>query len=254
MFLFMSALAAGCGVEGPCQYDEKCVPLSTEGSEPSPEIFVDQREIDFGRFAVGVTETSSFRIENPWGPPLEIESIQVVESTLDDRGGAELRLEENGTRVLEEGESLVVRLIYEPADESPDSGYIHIASNAPAESRVSISIDSTVTYCSRTSPEELDFGEVALGETETREVTVENCNRDVPLRVMDLFVDRHANLFILETTELDERDGELFVPPNSVASVEIQFTPEVAIDYFSSLAVFTEDAERVVELSATGVE
>jgi len=178
-----------CGDGGSCPtgqvcVDGQCVPEGADGGDggdgadgaddtPVPDIEIvsppaaaGQHQLDFGSVLVGVTSSAQVVVRNAGAAELrilqlnfelgtDVEDFSLPQATLDSLPIA-----------IPAGQQAVIDILYTASDGLTDHGILDIISNDPDEALVKIHLLSEFkgTAEAQVSPEQLDFGDVPLGQ------------------------------------------------------------------------------------------
>ncbi len=143
----------------------------TEGT-PMPNIAVDRTAFEFGEIAVNSTATDSLVIANTGATLLEIDALFTTDAHFS---------VSSTSLVLNPGQSETVFVSYTPDATEVNNGSLMIQSNDPDQSEITISLQgSGFVPTIIISPDNLSV-ELPQGETDMREITIDNSQRSVPL-------------------------------------------------------------------------
>ena len=207
-----------------------------------PQVAVAVDELDFGMIEAGTSNAINLEINNSGTAPLEISDVQVEPSEI---FGSNFP---SGGRTLEPGTSMTVRVTYTPDDPGEShEGTLTIVSNDPESPQTQIAlIGKTIGNPELVvDMEELNFGDVAAGTSETLSIEITNSGSGV-LEISEMIADP-------DVFSTDFSDGEvIMVEPDSSMTVVVTFAPEEEdMTYEGTLTIVSNDPdhpERVVAL------
>ena len=207
-----------------------------------PQVTVNVDELDFGMIEAGTSNAINLEINNSGSAPLEISNVTVEPS------GIFRTNFPSGGRTLDPGSSMTVRVSYTP-DEPGEShqGTLTIVSNDPESPQVQLGlIGKTIGYPELVVDlDELNFGDVAAGTSETLTIEITNMGSGV-LEISEIIAD--PDVF---STDFSDEESTMLEPDSSMTIV-VTFAPvQEDMTYEGTLTIVTNDPdhpERVVAL------
>ncbi|GEM_PF-2447143 len=229
------------------QFSEPVIILEKES-----EIWVSGESLDFGSLTEGESGTLSFQIESRGDADL-IGDVSLA----DDDGGAFAIISGEGDFELESGASLEVEITFTPGAAGDFSGLIAISHDAVNESApVEVTLQGTGTAAPMpaivVSANEVEFDEVAAGESDTHSFTVTN-NGDAELSGEVSLADDAGGAFAITSGS-----GSFNLGPADDFEVTISFNPDNAGGFTGQLEIVhnadNNDSPFEVALMGTGAE
>lgn len=230
-------LAAAMLVASGCSNDKK---EDFIDGDP-PDMVTDVDSIVFVGIAQGSTDTQTLTVMNVGKGDLDIDSVKLVEETLDD-SGQEFQKGSNWVNSLVLGQDEVLRISvdYTPGDKQPDNGHIELRTNDPKHPGgiARIPLETPALAPRIYAKENITFRRVPPVNDSTRNkfwqlTEVQNIGQ-VPLNVTDLVLaprDSDFSVSFPETTDMEadpaddaeEFDGQL--EPGASFPVRVYFNP-----------------------------
>ena len=219
------------------------VPLSGRGQVRPPQIELLNREgLDFGGVALGQSEKENLLLLNRGGSPFAVE-IELEAGT----GEYEA---EHASLLLQPGESRAVAVVFSPKEEGPRPGALWVGTQS---GRRRVELEGRGKYL-KLNPSSVEFGRVAVGETQNRLVEITNTG-NADFRVERVVVGDEA--FLVHNPV--DPDGEFLLPANSLRPLplNIGFLPAKRglVSTPLKLEGFWEEGTETLEvlLNGTGV-
>ncbi|RMG15735.1 MAG: choice-of-anchor D domain-containing protein [Deltaproteobacteria bacterium] len=219
---------------------ELTVPINAEGSAPDIEVCVlasdcsaetvcndmDTLSMHFPVTAINASTTCPVRITNTGALPLKRLAWDFKSGNR--RRDYLLDPEDLGSLGdLGEGEGVEVNVTFQPKSGGLQEALLEIVSSDPDEGAVTIHLEGMgdgPKVCPDPFPQ-VDFGTVAVGATEPREVTLENCGT-LPLDITKLEVQDNSggpsNVFAMGA---GAPGTPISLNPGETATVPVEFTP-----------------------------
>ena len=149
--------------------DAPVVTATITGRTPYPVILVDPVALEFEPQEVGESDTLDISIENTGDAELTIDSLRII------GGGADEFSYRSFCGTIAQSTSCVLEAIFTPGAVGDHSATLHIYSNDPYHSEVTVSLQGR-TPSARIAIETdvLDFGSVPVGNLASAQLTIEN--------------------------------------------------------------------------------
>lgn len=159
-----------------------------------------------------------------------------------------------GTLRVAPGEALFLVVTYTPRDDGADEGLITFATNAPEHRNVTVPVTAGSGPPEiAVSPQTVDFGRIAAGETGRQRVTVTNAGLR-PLHLTRVGLDGSTD-FSVHLAGRDPRrapealadpdgDGEPGLAPGAHVELELRYAPRVEGPDSGSLLLYSDDPGR----------
>ena len=228
------------------------VTMTVVDQDPA-ELAVSPTELAFGEVDLGDDATQSFTVSNAAASG----AMSLELSALDLSGDGEFAITGGDCAVgteLDPGEDCSVEVTFTPSAVDTFSGQVDIATVDGQSDTVTLSGEGAADPAELgVSPTELDFGEVALGQSSAMSVTVSNVAEagamNLELSALDLTGDAEFSV-----TGGDCAVGSELEPGES-CTVEVSFEPVDEVASSGSLSVETADGQsQAVALDGEGVE
>ncbi len=233
------ALAALFGVSAVGCSDGSHGDGNIDGNIPNPGIIqANPLPLVFRDVAVGDSATIKVRVSNSsWGA-LKITSIELIEDTDDDEGGAVefRRVAWPETAELREGEFFDLTVVYSPLDQSPDKGRIVIRSNDPEKGEFTIPILAKDSAPNLSVASPIVFQDVDPVTPQTRNAAwrlseVRNTG-DAPLKITDIALVGSLDFSVSYPASLDSTDpstdaqaAPTLLEPDASFPIRVYFNP-----------------------------
>lgn len=207
-----------------------------------------ERTIDFGERAVGEEGHSKVTVRNAGGGTLGV-------TTLAD--GLENFEVEPRTLELGGGEAATVSVVYAPTESGNHSAGIGFEPDSAGNESATFEVTGEATPPPEMAvdPRSINFDEVAVGETATETVTIENEGEgDLEISALEL---RDDDVFGGPGDDQVSPDDPLTVRPGETHTVDVAFTPETDQPRSTSLVIRSNDPvnpNSVVYVTSTNVE
>jgi hypothetical protein len=219
------------------------LPLKGKGQIRPPQVEVLNREgLDFGGVAIGHTQKENLILLNRGGSAFAVE-IGLDEPT------AEYQIDQSSF-LLQPGESRAVSVVFAPKEEGLRPGGLWVATES---GRRRIGLAGTGKYL-KLNPATIDFGRVAVGETQNRLVEIANIgNADFTI---DRVVVGDAAFLVHNPVDADDR---FLLPANSLRALPLNLgfvpTERGLVSAPLKLEGFWEEGTETLEvlLNGTGV-
>ena len=212
-----------------------------------------------------------FEVRNIGGAPLALNDVLIVpfESdfsfsfppTIDAPPSADLS---EPPPLIDPGDSLVVRVFFNPSDTLPSTAELVFFTNDPDSPETIVELaGNTGAPCMELSEEtQIDFGTGAVGFTTSRTIVVENCSSEVPLQITDFDVcTNDTNGACSAGGAFGVNVGTLgasgMIAPSETATLVVSFSPVDLVMYSGELSVSSDDPAKptiVVPLAGVGTD
>ena len=214
--------------------------ISGTGVEPPPERIIRLTgNLNFGEIEVGSSETRNLRIHNDGTDPLDVSAINYPAEVFSGNW--------QGGTVAPGGSRLVV-VTFAPTEAQNYSGEVSVDSNATSGTNTRAISASGVLPPTRIIrlTGELDFGQVEVGSSDTRELVIHNDGNAA--------LDVSGITFPAEVFAGDWDGGE--IEAGGSRTVEISFAPTEAQSYEGEVVVDSDatSGTNTRAISGTGVE
>ncbi|MEY3014496.1 MAG: hypothetical protein RIT45_3231 [Pseudomonadota bacterium] len=249
--------------EGDPDWEGKTYAIAFEASPGQPSLKCAGVDvIDFGNLGAGKGAKETFKCQSVGSSAVTIEKIELFSTTdapLTVRfEGQEVTLDKSydGTPTLEiaSGASITFEAeLAALATADKVGATLRIHSNSTGQSEISIQfLANSSGPCLKLSPNALDFGEVGIGQPESREIQIIGCGTE-PVNVVSIALEGGSSAdFSLDfdTASFLEgakptADAPLVVQPNATETVRVRFAP-TAQGGATSGTVAIEDGDGVV--------
>ena len=228
--------------------DNPKIDIIVQGSGVHPDIVINPPSIDFGNSPVGLTKSSSFDITNLGLGTLTVSSITssspmfvVTESSLE----------------IESRQVRNVSVLFTPTSGGSKTGTLTLINNDPDSPDISLSMTGygafpSVQYYTLNSygvkvysPESLSFESSVIGESKTKQVSIQNVGR------VDLSVSITSTVyqFTIDSTDI-------IVTSESIQNITISFMTNSIGDFTGSIDFTTNDPDNStfsIDVSGSGV-
>ena len=211
----------------------------------APDIDVQPTALDFGEVQVGESKTMRVTVSNLGDLPLEITAISILGKNPDEFSYTTDCL----SGPVNPGSSCLIDVTFSPSSEGSKSANLVISSNDPDEQTVSVSL-SGVGYIPdiEVEPASLDFGNVEVGKTATKQVTVRNAGSGGTITVTDVRISGQDSSEFSFTNNCTYPLG-----PGEECTVDVSFTPSSEGTKSATLEIYSDDPdEPKVNVSLTG--
>ena len=215
------------------------VPLSGVATGVS-NIVVEPTQVDFGGVPIGQSAAQILSVRNTGSEALSISSIQTSDPAFTVQGETVFRLEPDASR------ELVVS--FAPTSGGAQQASLAIQSDDPDEPTVTVSLSGSGLGVPRVAvePSQLQFGDVALGQSAEQSLTVHNTGT--------------ANLVVHDIQSGDPAFGvtgatSFELAPGDFRDVAITFSPAASGALQATLSILSNDPEQpaiTVALAGTG--
>ncbi len=252
----------------------------TQTGEEGPKLVVDSRVV-FDSVAPGSRASQRVPLANEGAEPLAIEEVELTGSSqftvtvaVDQSTGGEGDAGAGGApdpdldepisaldnSSLSAGESVDLRVYFEPEDDQPAEADLEISSDAPARSETVVSISGNLgSPCLETNVgSELDFEQVSTDGTATRTVSIENCRSiasDLVVQNIELTDDAGGAFGLREDSLPDEiSDGMGYtLEDDERLTFVVEFAPSDLQSYNGKLRIDSNDpAAQTREIDVVG--
>lgn len=208
------------------------VPLS--GTGVAPKLVVDPSALDFGPQRVGVSRGATITLSNPGTDVLTISSLAT--------GSGDFTVLASAPIVLAPGGSTAFTVLFTPSIEATVSDTLTIVSDA-ATSPTTVALTGTgVAPAIAVDPPALSFGDVRVGTTVTRTVTVSNPGTDT-LTISSITAD---GAFAAATA------APLLVAPGDTAAIDVDFTPPAVGAATGTLTIVSDASAQPTTIALDG--
>ncbi len=182
--------------------------------DPTPVIFLDPIELDFGDVSTNKTKDLPVSISNTGERPMKISNMAVL--------GAGFTVINLSADSLEPGEKATAVIRFTPADTGVVHGLMTVISNAGLGDAAAMlrgrGVPPGIPALTH-SPDTLDFGEIVLGNIKALEVHISNRSQ-INLRINDeRIVGKDSTMFLVA------RASSLILLPGDRDSVQVVFAP-----------------------------
>lgn len=251
----------GCGADG-----GRC-------SEPRPRLSVDPPRLLLGDVPRGGYKAAAVRLANEGDAPLTVSAL-----LLDDDAAGQLALlaavplplvldpARDGYPVPEG--VVAVGIAARPEQIGPIQGTLMVRTDDPAQDWLPVPIEGRATgVCLALEPGPLEYGEVAIGTAEEREVELKSCGNlalevtEVLLLELEGGTPQHGDGFTIARApagllcDAPQRacSGGLLLAEGAVARLSLRYAPQAAEVSFASLVARSrEPQQHVAELQVSG--
>ncbi len=225
--MWMMLALLGCGEQ-----------VAPEVEEVLPgDVLVTPATLDFGAVAVHEEATASVVISNVGEGDLYIYDVQFA----DDTRRPHWRLSGGRSGRLSSGESIELEVVFHPMDLSDADVTLLIPSDDPDEPQVTVILkgEALGVPALRVEPSQLDFGEVAIGDSARQSITIAN-DGSADLEIIAVGM---ANASEHYTVVLDPTGSDV-QPLQDDGRVMIDFAPQATGTLTNSITLTTSDPER----------
>ena len=216
-----------------------------------PRLELTSEAYDFGEVVVGYQRTLSIGLSNTGRGDLELTDWALAEDASDD-----FELREPAPLTVAPGSSVELEMRYQPSGPGADFGTVVLQSNDEARPQVALALSGMGTEpLLELDPETLWFGDVAAGDTQSRELTL-SARGSGTLSISALDVDEADAAAVFEVAE--PPDGlPLSLDAGSALTLEVYFSPTDATPWDATLRVKSNDPttpEAMVRLLGNAVD
>lgn len=225
-------------VEFSCAGDERCEDGACVAPEPPVGAIavVTPRAIDYGRVPFEVGVPAYVTVTNAGQAPLTLVSVGLESPS------SGFSVDPDGAQnvVLEPRQTTTLTVTFRPTQLGNYGNRVVVVTDAPETPELFVDLEgiSFETFdqpCLFSSPDVLDFGDVAVGDSDARVVTVGNCSTNAPVT--------------LTGVDLDDDDAFDYTPaqtpatlnPGDLLEVPVSFSPPEAGGYEGEI-VFESDS------------
>ncbi len=233
-----------------------------------PRLVTDTEELVFVAVVNGGEDQQTVTLRNAGATPLRLDRIELVEETLDDRGGSEFHAAGDWpeTATLGPDDVLTLSVDYRPTDDAPDAGYVEIHSNDPAHEGVHEIAISTQEVAPRLfTPDRITFQRVPRVTAATHDAfwkitDVQNVGL-AELQIDDIAIAPQDSGFELsfpdsaedENPADDATDPPRTLKPDESFPLRVLFNPVDDLPAQAELVFFTNDpAEPEYRVALSG--
>ncbi len=153
---------------------------------------------------------------------------------------------------LEPDDVVRLQLTYRPTEEGPDDGLLTIVSNDPDEARYTIDITAGgASPCIDASVTDLDFGDVPVSQSATREVVLRNCAEDRNLTIASMRIAGDASFTLINAPQ-----PRTILEPGQEVIFVTQYSPRSEATHRGRVEVYSNDPERsplTIDLLGRGI-
>ncbi|MCF7811053.1 choice-of-anchor D domain-containing protein, partial [bacterium] len=178
-----------------------------------PSIDVSPGSLDFGTVIVEDTDEQTITISNYGDETLSISNMYI-----DD--GYAFSFDDPGQVDIEPANDIAITVYFSPPEENYFGAYLLIESNDPGMGTYDVMLYG-VGYQPQPSidvyPSSLDFGMIAIEDTEERTITISNCGEGT-LEIYGMYLDYGYPFYF-------DDPGQINIEPYSDANVSVYFTP-----------------------------
>ncbi|MFW5968424.1 MAG: choice-of-anchor D domain-containing protein [Persicimonas sp.] len=248
------------------------VEVPVETSELAPELTPQPSDVNFDRVPPGEVTDSFVTIRNDGQAPLQISDVwgsgssefeigfPEVEGDTDE---AEIPPREEDSdewpEVLEPGEDFLVRVTFSPEDDLPKEGKLNLESNDPESGTTRVDLSGNSGAACMAVPDAVDFDSGSLDQTNSKNISIENCSRTEELEISNIEVtDDGEGTFSIQEDSLPEglSDGdEAVVETGERATFTIDFKPDEEEEFEGELLIESNDSaneEATIDLVGVG--
>ena len=239
--------------------DDTTVSSSVGATVASPALDIESAltSDDFGTTRVGQTSTARLQVENTGNADLDLTDLS---TTGPDAAGFSVVDQPTGTISPQSSAGVTVEFnpaalnAPERAQNTQLSATASLSINSNAGSTETVSLSGTAETAALTAPQTFQFGETPIGETTTRQLTIENDpSATAPLSVTALTVSG-SNADAYEARLADTEPPASLVPGEST-TVNLSLTPTTEDRQFSTVTVETNDSRQpAVKIGVSNTE
>lgn len=190
---------------------------------PPPEIGADPASVDFGEVPLGGQEGAQVVLRNSGGSAARLQALSIGGP---DAASFELRDDRCGGRELAPGERCTVRAVFRPREEGVQQARVAVASPDLPEGSSPVQVPlrgAGAVGRLALGARELEFGEVRVGASTERRLTLGNPGR-APVEIRDLGVrGEAAREFAVTANGCPET---VPLPPGERCDLTVRFAPE----------------------------
>ncbi len=215
---------------------------------PLPVVTVTPEQVGFGEVDIGDEATAEVRIENIGDADLTVEDVLIAEGA---GAGFSVTGVPSEPTVLAPGEALTVTAGFSPVAEGPVNGTLSVISDASNGAEQLVSLQGTGVEPPapgiEVGPQNLNFGEVSLGEEASLNFTISNPGDAVLELAVTLESSAGGGVFTLDNTPSE-------VAASDEASVTVTFRPSVVGEVRATVRITSnaDPGEITVEVRGTG--
>lgn len=213
------------------------------GSAIAPRISVTPLSLDFGNVRLGLQSTLEVTVSNIGSDTLNVSGISLS-------GSADFSLAAPPSVPLglAPGDSAVLHAVYVPGQDGPDSGLLTIASDDVASPSVAVDLSGDgVSPHLVVSPASIDFGDVTIGFTRTRSVTVKNTGTgDLTLSAPSLAAGSSAAFTI-------SSQPSLHLGPGGMTTFNVAYAPAGVAGDSGTVSIGSDGGSAMVALTGNGI-
>jgi uncharacterized membrane protein len=221
--------------------------IGTGTAVPLPVISVTPDQVNFGDVNMGDQVTADVQIENTGDADLIVTNVLITQGAA---SGFDVVGVPSAPPVLAPGVALTVTVVFAPAAPGPVTATLSVLSNASngVERRVPLQGTGGGVSELTVSPLSIDFGNIAVGNSGTGEIRIENTGT-APLNVAPPVISGSTGEFAVDTA------GPVVLEPGEVVVVTATFTPSQAGAANATVAISSnadETPDATVELRGEG--
>lgn len=210
------------------------------------------REVLFGRAPLGRAVTRDVEFSNSGDAPLILERAEILDSevyslcVVDPASGACVAASgDNFSLSINKGETVTVRVVYEPQDGGDDRARLRITSNDPDEGTFVVSLvgGATEPCLAVDLPDDaLFFEETAVSTSSRQFLEVRNCSVAQELAIGALRISGDTAFTATQISPLP--DSPLILQPGQSSTLEVIFAPRREIIHRGFLDIISNDPEN----------
>ncbi len=224
------------------------VPINTINSYPDIDV---PKTIRLGTVAVGDTATQKIAIYNRGLSPLTVNDITMAG---DNSFSIQVESPYSTPAVIDTDDYIIFDLTYAPSTTDTANATITIDSNDPDEGSYDIGVvGNEPTPCIQVSSPSLDFGDVAVGQQQTKSLTVLNCSQSRQLHISQIALSTDGGgAFTID----DAPDTPAVIPPATTTTIKVAAKADDARQALGILDIASDDPQQgglTVDLRASFV-
>jgi hypothetical protein len=216
------------------------VTLTGEGYQTNPNIVVTPTSLAFGNVTVNTSSNLSLKIKNTGDANLSITNIVSGNSVFTFSGGT--------TYTIAPNDSVSLTVTFSPTALTTYNSNLTITSNDPNQGTLNVALSGTGTALPpniTVSPSSLNFGNVAVGNTNSLNITVSNDGGAV-LNILNIIVNGAIFSYSGNTS--------FSIAPSASNQLAILFKPTSATSFSGSVKIISNSpGEDTVTVTLTGV-
>ena len=222
-------------------------------TEPTPipvdpgELHVATRTLDFGTLSLGDSVQQDLVLSNIGVGTLYVHDLQLSDDQLLIHWtiGADVEQE------IAPGETLLIPVVLSPRDLGDPSVVLNVLSSDPTAPKIAVQLSAQVagTPALRLDPETLDFGTLAVGQSQTLDVIMSNLGNDT-LTIDSVTLDAQAGYSLTI-----DPSGSSLAPGQANGLASVTYSPDAPGGHTGLLTVLSNDPaspELTVTLTGTG--